>query len=65
MLSNFDKDVLRMAAGKPHSITSWGAAVSESLSFLRGRGLLKQDGCRYTITEKGMEQIKESKDDEV
>ena len=64
-LCDFEKDVIRMAAGLPQdSITGWGAALGASLGPLYRGGYLKRemrgDAIVYSATEKGMAAIQEA-----
>lgn len=54
-LTDFEKDVIRLAAGLPQtSINGWGAAVGAALGPLCRNGYLRREGGEYTATEKGL-----------
>lgn len=50
-LTKYDLSILRMMNGGP--TVPWGAAMSAALEFLKGDGLVEQEGTNYWITEAG------------
>lgn len=62
-LCDFEKDVIRLAAGLPQdSIKAWGAGLGASLGPLYNNGYLGRringDTLEYYVTEKGLEAIR-------
>ena len=53
-MTDYDVKVLRCIAGENVPGLTWGAAMSESLSFLRGTGLARlAPGGRAELTDAG------------
>lgn len=57
-LTAYEISILRMMAGGPS--VPWGAAMSAALEFLKGDGLIKQEGTNYWITPAGRAALRES-----
>lgn len=58
-LSEYDLSILRMMTGGPS--VPWGAAMSAALEFLKGDGLVEQEGTNYRITDAGRQALATSK----
>lgn len=61
-LCDFEKDVIRLAAGLPQdSITGWGAGLGAALGPLQRGGYLKAEmiggALQYTATQKGLDAL--------
>lgn len=61
-MNEFERDVLRVIAGEDVPGMMWGAAMSEAVEYLQGRGfcrrVLKDDTITYEITDRGREALR-------
>lgn len=56
-LTEKERSVLSMMNGGPE--VPWGAAMSAALEFLKGDGLVEQEGSNYWITEAGIRALED------
>lgn len=52
-LIDYEIEVLRCVSGEEVAGLSWGAAMSEAVETLKGRGFVRLNGTRYEPTDEG------------